>query len=986
MSIESLAELLRFQSELAVDRAKQNIEQQKATAEQFTPTPAQSAYIGTIFAPGSGIADASGVFPEFPSADVPVSEYLSGEPMPSIAENIAAGGLDRYVVAPLQGLGVVGDALYAVPGAGPVLGATIGSGLKGIGALGIAARAASKSAKTEKGIATLDETKNLIKADVDEFAKDEFGFVSPTLEALIREAPPNLKGPAINDWLAANTQKGVKPKELEVLGIDEFIKANPEATLSEVVAGVAPNKVQITQSVNYQGLEEPTIDFEVSTPELDPLDGSPLHKFETDSLLDAVRSGDQYEIENVIADFNTSNPQAKVKSIDDIEKFLKSKGEDFEDFIDNVAKDRYFDNPYELVKVKSVGEIDANIPNKTFAFGNDEVGYQLFIGGERVTDQNNIAYSRAEAQIQLQNKLSEDGDPLRTVDDPFRDIFTTGNAQYKSYIDETLPGGSNYREVVFRYENAPEPHGVTTHFDDDQALASALIRDRKLDDGVETLHVDELQSDLHTQGSRDGYDTLAYKTERISDLQKTKDDLDESIIILEREIPLAINQLENVSQQKTVNEKFFTKDNFVDYVVPSKQEATELFNASLRDLKSQKNNLENLIQTYKSENKTLKKFPITNFGKQIYDTSNNLDELLKRISAGSDSKSTMFRLALDEPTNINVGGLRIQSIEDTTDLVPNYPFKDDWYVMSLKQLIKDAIDEGKDAISVSGSAPIKARYTDQYSKFYESLYDQKIPSAMKKLANKYGGKFEKGKLDTKELYGMADEIPEIAEANIIRITAEMRAKIAEEGLPSFAFGGAVETPMRLTMPEDVNIFADAQFTQPKTLTEKIASGMTDLAFGRITKDDFFRDNVVRNVLAELDLPAIVQNNLLRSEDAQNFALNTLQQAIGSPVDVTALGDDRFALDYSQKLGPGILSLAGELGSDEPSARVSYDSKDFMISPSTTARFAASLDKDRGKDFSAEVTYQPDPKTFVEGQAIFGEGVSPEYRLNFGRRF
>ncbi len=29
MSIESLAELLRFQSELAVDRAKQNIEQQK---------------------------------------------------------------------------------------------------------------------------------------------------------------------------------------------------------------------------------------------------------------------------------------------------------------------------------------------------------------------------------------------------------------------------------------------------------------------------------------------------------------------------------------------------------------------------------------------------------------------------------------------------------------------------------------------------------------------------------------------------------------------------------------------------------------------------------------------------------------------------------------------------------------------------------------------------------------------------------------------
>jgi hypothetical protein len=138
--------------------------------------------------------------------------------------------------------------------------------------------------------------------------------------------------------------------------------------------------------------------------------------------------------------------------------------------------------------------------------------------------------------------------------------------------------------------------------------------------------------------------------------------------------------------------------------------------------------------------------------------------------------------------------------------VPNYPFKDDWYVMSLKQLVKDAIDEGKDAISVSTSAPIKARYTDQYSKFYESLYDQKIPSAMKKLANKYGGKFKKGELEFEDTLGTADmneitnrpglenpdDVYDILEANIIEITPEMRAKIAEEGLPSFAFGGAVQ--------------------------------------------------------------------------------------------------------------------------------------------------------------------------------------------------
>ena len=1084
MSIESLAELLRFQSELAVDRAKRDIEQQKATAEAFTPTPAQAAYIPTIFAPGSGIADASGVFPEFPSADVPLSEYLSGEPMPSIAENIAAGGIDRYLIAPLQGLGVAGDALYAVPGVGPLLGATLGSGLKGIGALGIAARAASKGAKTDgldflkisaqnknidldifddpkkntlslskivvpeknigegtkmmqeiidyadstnkkivltpstdfggssvgrlkdfykrfgfvenkgrnkdfeirdtmyrvptetkgKGIVSLED--NFIKADIDEFAKDEFGFVSPTLEALIREAPPNLKGPAINDWLAANTQKGVKPKELEVLGIDEFIKANPEATLSEVVAGVAPNKVQITKTVNYQGTEPPTIDFEVSTPEFDPLDGSLLYNPNLEDIQYEL-SLERPEAQELILDYynkeiarnlpgTSSNPRGdpgpykKLESFDEIEPYLREgSGSEYtgvDDVVEKYAKDQYFDNPYELVKVKSVGEIEANIPNQTFAFGNDDVGYQLFIGGERVTDPDNIAYSRTEAQIQLQNKLSEDGDPLRTVDgDPFSDIMPTGDAQYKFAMDETLPGGSNYREVSFNLKDAPETHNLAHPGLNPEGnyIAHALIRDRKLDDGVETLHVDELQSDLHTKGSRFGY--------RVPDSEFNR--IKQEINPLLEGTPFTLIRHAADNQPGLAFAREGDLDGFVD----------------------------------------LQKF-------DTLASKGNVEDSFK-YDAGRSQK-VLSELG-EEKFDIFVEKIRPLIGEGQT---PNYPFKDDWYVMSLKQLIKDAIDEGKDAISVSGSAPIKARYTDQYSKFYESLYDQKIPSAMKKLANKYGGKFEKGSLDLEDVYGkgMADlgekqgtylrygregkdpmifEDLDKFEANIIRITPEMRAKIAEEGLPSFAYGGSVNRqktltmPQKtLTMPEDVNIFADAQFTPPETLTEKIVSGMTDLAFGRITKDDFFRDNVVRNVLTQLKVPSVIQNNLLRSEEAQNFALNTLQQAIGSPVDVTALGDDRFALDYSQKLGPGILSLASEFGKGEDTGRVSYDSKDFFVAPSTTARFAASLDKDRGKAFTTGVTYRPDPKTFVEGRAIFGEGRSPEYRIDFGRRF
>ena len=148
--------------------------------------------------------------------------------------------------------------------------------------------------------------------------------------------------------------------------------------------------------------------------------------------------------------------------------------------------------------------------------------------------------------------------------------------------------------------------------------------------------------------------------------------------------------------------------------------------------------------------------------------------------------------------------------------------------MSLKQLIRNAIEEGKDTISVSTSAPILARYTDKYEKFYKTLYDEKIPSAMKKLANKYGGKFERGKLDGSDTYDNYQTTMNKLErgiplsstgvktrdgiekgnlnTNIIRITPEMKEKILTEGFESFGSGGSVDKPKSVL--DDINIFTE----------------------------------------------------------------------------------------------------------------------------------------------------------------------------------
>jgi hypothetical protein len=279
--------------------------------------------------------------------------------------------------------------------------------------------------------------------------------------------------------------------------------------------------VQITKSV--AGGEGSVLEFTRTVPEEDPLDGSLLYNSELEDIQYEL-AADNPDMQAYILDYynqviaknlpgTSSNPRGdpgpykKLESFDEIEPYLREgSGSEYtglDDVVEKYAKEQYFNDPFEQLTARDVGE-------DTFAFGNENVGYQLFVGGKRVTDPNNVAFSRTEAEIQLRNKIQDEGLGTYRVDaddfdEGFDDLVTP--TQYKTYVDKTLPGGSNYREVSFNLKDAPETHDLAHPGLNPEGnyIAHALIRDRKLDDGVETLHVDELQSDLHQKGSRDGY-------------------------------------------------------------------------------------------------------------------------------------------------------------------------------------------------------------------------------------------------------------------------------------------------------------------------------------------------------------------------------------------------------------------------------------------------------------------------------------------------
>jgi len=90
----------RYESEILRDRHR------LAARELVTPTPAQAAYIAAQFDPTiiTGIAEMTTGYPSYPSDKVPLKDFLSGELMPNVTENLREG---KYGIAALQSLSMI---------------------------------------------------------------------------------------------------------------------------------------------------------------------------------------------------------------------------------------------------------------------------------------------------------------------------------------------------------------------------------------------------------------------------------------------------------------------------------------------------------------------------------------------------------------------------------------------------------------------------------------------------------------------------------------------------------------------------------------------------------------------------------------------------------------------------------------------------------------------------------------------------------------
>jgi hypothetical protein len=94
----------------------------------------------------------------------------------------------------------------------------------------------------------------------------------------------------------------------------------------------------------------------------------------------------------------------------------------------------------------------------------------------------------------------------------------------------TLPGGTNYREILLQHPRSAERFpGVPQHFGGaPNILASVRTKDRTGPDGEKILHIEELQSDWHQQGRDKGY-TSPDAAKRVKDAERAHRELKQQL-------------------------------------------------------------------------------------------------------------------------------------------------------------------------------------------------------------------------------------------------------------------------------------------------------------------------------------------------------------------------------------------------------------------------------------------------------------------------
>ena len=254
------------------------------------------------------------------------------------------------------------------------------------------------------------------------------------------------------------------------------------------------------------------------------------------------------------------------------------------------------------------------------------------------------------------------------------------NTKWSEY---KLDGGKNYREIVFKLPNSTYSNSAMQgHWGIDAKgiLAHARLQDFKVN-GKKMLFIEEIQSDWHNAGHKEGYITES-KEKTTADIRHDSAD--------------AFREFSNSDVISSIESRL-TRSGYADTVRV----------------------IEGLFD-----------------GKQFA-----YDAVADQIGTLTSKEKSFIENAAKEEANRQAA--LETAPEPSKGTVPDAPFRDNYHEFVLKRLLREATEKGYDSIGWTTADIQSERWSEMYAEGYRIEYDQDMPKFLKKYGKQWGAEVGK---------------------------------------------------------------------------------------------------------------------------------------------------------------------------------------------------------------------------------------------------
>jgi hypothetical protein len=588
------------------------------------------------------------------------------------------------------------------------------------------------------------------------------------LERAITAAPFEKGTP--QQWQAA-ISKGVAAGEREWVGIDDFLKnsQSPTLTKAEVLGQFEQGKVRLGETVLDEEAKK--------TAKKTAMDLQDYRKRVVNNRREEILSQDSAAL-----DIDKQYNQVRKDRLDILEPLERTYKNDRLQALEKISKPRPdaplsladalgFDSPQTAFSIFADAVLRTNdiraweSINDAGLFTDDYAkkvinraieSYSAFIDTAEQLDKSLVrlgtelstVYDRAERQAI--NELTQDG-TLSTID---AQIAATKNVIGPVYGAYTQPGEKgNYREVVLTLDGQDATDAYkSSHWAMNNPLVHVRMTDRALPSGEKALFVEEIQSDWHQAGRKEGYKKTNETNQQLEELkalraQALADGNEREAGFLAQEMQDIRDELRELG--KAVPEAPFKKT----------QEWAEL-------------GLKRVIQ--EAVDKGYDRVVMVR-GQQAadnFDLSRQINEL---GWATTDNGNTYILEAIERPSDTQMA---------TREIAKGIPAKD------LSDYVgKDVADR---IVTASASAPngtLRGVDLQVGGEGMKAFYDKIVPNTLRDLGKSMGLKIE---LEPVKLFTDGDNLS-------FRITPEVRQKVQTDGMRLYDITGVVPEAVARTI-------------------------------------------------------------------------------------------------------------------------------------------------------------------------------------------